>query len=155
MPTLPSLRARRRHRRPQGKGLVVFGILSIIQGLEPRPKLVLLENVAGLYFKHKELLKEVLRVLRDLGYHVRVWLLNSRESGVPQNRLRTWIIAVQNDALVKTPRVPGNIKFVASLSQGFVVVKTSGTKPTLTPRHCQVLEHGHGHLGHKAVLSRS
>ena len=99
----------------------------------------MLENVAGLYFKHKDLLREVVRVLRGFGYQVRVWLTNARESGVPQNRLRTWIVAVHSDAVVQTPRMPENIKFDASLTQGFVDLKTSGTKPTMTPKYWQVL----------------
>ncbi len=71
----------------------LFG--EIIRICEARhPQCILLENVRGLMIgKHRNTFDTILTRLRQIGYDVRYALLNSRDYGIPQNRLRLWIFA--------------------------------------------------------------
>lgn len=57
-----------------------------------KPKHILLENVKGLKTKkHEKTLETILSKLKDIGYDVRIEVLNSKDYGIPQNRERVWI----------------------------------------------------------------
>ena len=59
------------------------------------PKVCLLENVYGLVQGNgKVYTKEIVRLLDSAGYRVQVFLLNASAMGVPQNRIRCFIIGL-------------------------------------------------------------
>ena len=76
----------------KGRTQTVFKLLEIIK--VKKPKYVLLENVQGiLSMLDGELIKEIVRHLKNCGYAVCYDLLYSKDYGVPQNRPRVWIAA--------------------------------------------------------------
>ena len=83
------------------RGTLVFVILNIFSMQSARPRLVLLENVVGI-LRHKRLMQEIVRLLSLVGYTVGVWVLNSLQSAVPQNRARVWIFGLLTEAMVRT-----------------------------------------------------
>ena len=78
--------------------------LAAIEGV--RPRLVLMENVKGITYKKNApyLESEVMVPLRDLGYTAEWQLLNCADYGVPQRRVRTFIVArLDADPVWPTP----------------------------------------------------
>lgn len=74
----------------KGRTNTVFKLLDIIK--EKKPKYCLLENVEGiLSMLNGQLLLEIIRQLKNLGYAVSYKLLKSKDHGTPQNRPRVWI----------------------------------------------------------------
>lgn len=61
------------------------------------PKLVLIENVTGLYHSHRDTLSELTDALADVGYQVKLLTLNAVNYGVPQTRKRLFILGVRDD----------------------------------------------------------
>lgn len=75
------------------RGTLFFDVARILK--EKQPKFVLLENVKNLISHDKSrTIKIILSTLNDLGYTVDFSVVNSSESGVPQNRDRTYIVGV-------------------------------------------------------------
>lgn len=75
------------------RGTLFFEIERILRGL--RPKAFLLENVRGLTTNDGgRTFKTVLKSLEDIGYGVECLLLNSSNFGVPQNRVRVYILGL-------------------------------------------------------------
>lgn len=73
------------------RGTLFFEIARILS--VKRPKLLLLENVAGLLSHDKgRTFGTILATLSDLGYFCEWQVLNSKDFGVPQNRERVFII---------------------------------------------------------------
>lgn len=74
------------------RGTLFFEVERIIK--KNKPKLCLLENVRGLTSHDKgRTFSTILKSLHNLGYHVEYRLLNTSNFGVPQNRVRIYIIA--------------------------------------------------------------
>jgi len=74
------------------RGTLFFEIERIIK--KNRPRLCLLENVRGLTTHDKgRTFATIIQKLHALGYHVEYRLLNTSNFGVPQNRVRIYIIA--------------------------------------------------------------
>jgi DNA (cytosine-5)-methyltransferase 1 len=75
---------------------------------ELRPKLVVMENVPGMNFvMHREnvsYLGAAARELQRLGFGTRIWRLNAAAFGVPQNRLRHFLIACRGVEVPEAPR---------------------------------------------------
>jgi DNA (cytosine-5)-methyltransferase 1 len=62
------------------------------------PRFLLMENVSNILSKrHIDDFKQWLNYLEDIGYHNKVYNLNSLNFGVPQNRKRTFMISVLKD----------------------------------------------------------
>lgn len=73
------------------RGTLFFEIARIIQ--VRKPKLVFLENVAGLLnHENGSTFETIIRTLGELGYWYEYQVLNSKHFGVPQNRERVFII---------------------------------------------------------------
>ncbi|QDT54624.1 putative BsuMI modification methylase subunit YdiO [Caulifigura coniformis] len=70
-------------RNPENKDLV-FELLRIVEGVNP--KIVMIENVPRLAEEPR--FRKVLRKLREVGYVGQPTILNARDYGVPQRRLR-------------------------------------------------------------------
>jgi len=85
------------------RGTLFFDVARIID--HRKPSMVLLENVKGFTTHDKGRTMAVVReTLEDLGYNVFHKVLNARDFGVPQNRERVFIVALNKKKL-------GNIGF--------------------------------------------
>ncbi len=75
------------------RGTLFFDVARIID--HRKPSMVLLENVKGFVGHDKgRTLQIVKETLEDLGYNVFFKVLNARDFGVPQNRERVYIVAL-------------------------------------------------------------
>lgn len=62
-----------------------------------RPKAFIFENVKGLADpRNHEALSHIMKSISDAGYHAAFYLLNAFDYGVPQNRVRIYIIGFRN-----------------------------------------------------------
>lgn len=72
------------------RGTLFYDILRICE--TKKPQHILLENVRGLTIgKHKGTFEKIKSELRNIGYSLDWRILNSKDYGIPQNRLRVWI----------------------------------------------------------------
>jgi DNA (cytosine-5)-methyltransferase 1 len=72
------------------RGTLFHDILRICDN--KRPQHILLENVRGLTIgKHKATFEKIKSELRNIGYSLDWKILNSKNYGIPQNRVRVWI----------------------------------------------------------------
>lgn len=74
--------------------LWVFALDYIVRR---KPACVVFENVASLASEHRGVLTSIIRTLRDVGYHVKWSVLNTLDFGLPQRRLRVYLLAVFKD----------------------------------------------------------
>jgi DNA (cytosine-5)-methyltransferase 1 len=81
------------------RGTLFFDIARILKA--KRPKVLFLENVKNL-LKHDngKTIKVIKKVLKDLGYNVKVEVLNASKYGVPQKRERVFIVGFRKDLVV-------------------------------------------------------
>jgi DNA (cytosine-5)-methyltransferase 1 len=85
------------------RGTLFFEIERILG--QHQPNGFLLENVRGLTTHDGgRTFQTILKKLEDLGYGVNWLLLNSSDFGVPQNRVRVYIVGVKNSKPVVTLR---------------------------------------------------
>lgn len=78
------------------RGTLFFEIERILEKYQP--KAFLLENVRGLYTHDGgRTFETILGKLHNLGYGTYDLLLNSSDFGVPQNRVRLYILGIKND----------------------------------------------------------
>jgi DNA (cytosine-5)-methyltransferase 1 len=78
------------------RGTLFFEIERILD--KYKPKGFLLENVRGLFTHDKgRTFATIKQKLNDLGYGIKDILLNSSDFGVPQNRVRLYILGLYND----------------------------------------------------------
>lgn len=78
------------------RGTLFFDIARIVN--HHKPKMVFLENVKNFATHDKgRTLKTIVTVLEDLGYTVHYKLLNASHYGVPQSRIRIYIVAFRAD----------------------------------------------------------
>ncbi len=75
---------------------LVFVYVDTIKKL--MPKCCILENVSGIVKGNgKVYTKEIVKRLNDIGYRVQVFLLNSKNMGVPQSRDRVFFIGIRKE----------------------------------------------------------
>jgi len=79
------------------RGTLFFEVERLIESSSKKPGLLLLENVRG-FTTHDSgrTFETVKNRLEALGYHVNALLLNSSNFGVPQNRLRVYLVCQLN-----------------------------------------------------------
>lgn len=83
------------------RGTLFFEVERVLR--ERMPKAFLLENVRGLVSHDKgRTFKTIITTLENLGYGVRWLLLNSSKFGVPQNRVRLYIVGLLNETPMLT-----------------------------------------------------
>ena len=80
--------------------------------LKHRPRVIISENVSSLFFKHRLVLKGIVRKMRRAGYKVRCRILNTADHGVRQSRRRLYLVAIRADSERHTFQWPNPIKFV-------------------------------------------
>lgn len=84
------------------RGTLFFHIANILK--EKKPKAFILENVKQLVGHNKgQTLKVIIKILRDLNYHVQYAVLNALDYGLPQKRERVIIIGHQDPILFSFP----------------------------------------------------
>lgn len=77
------------------RGTLFFEVARLIK--KYNPKLCLLENVRGLVsHDNGKTFSTILKTLEELGYFIEYRLLNSSNFGVPQNRVRIYILATKD-----------------------------------------------------------
>ena len=75
------------------RGTLFFEVARILK--ESKPKFFFLENVRGLVTHDKgKTFETIKQTLDDLGYGINYVLLNSSHFGVPQNRVRIYIVGI-------------------------------------------------------------
>lgn len=75
------------------RGTLFFEIERLLKASKSKPKLMLLENVRGLLSHDRGRTFETIRKsLVELGYTVNPVVINSSTMGVPQNRIRVYIV---------------------------------------------------------------
>lgn len=83
------------------RGTLFFQIERLLK--EHSPNFFLLENVRGLTTHDGgRTFATIIKSLEDLGYSVKHLLLNSSNFGVPQNRVRVYILGVKSKKIVTT-----------------------------------------------------
>lgn len=83
------------------RGTLFFEIERLLKANSPR--FFLLENVRGLTtHDNGRTFATIIKSLEDLGYAVKPLLLNSSNFGVPQNRVRIYILGVKGKNIVTT-----------------------------------------------------
>lgn len=75
------------------RGTLFFEVERLLNASKTKPRLLLLENVRGFTTHDKgRTYATVLSKLKDLGYNVTALLINSSNFGVPQNRVRIYLV---------------------------------------------------------------
>ncbi|KAI9189098.1 hypothetical protein H9P43_000526 [Blastocladiella emersonii ATCC 22665] len=68
-----------------------FYMLDVLRKLERKPRYLLVENVKG--FDESDARDVLVATLTELGYHTREFLLNPLQIGIPNSRLRYYLVA--------------------------------------------------------------
>jgi DNA (cytosine-5)-methyltransferase 1 len=113
------------------RGTLFFEVERILA--QTRPPVLLLENVRGLT-THDEgrTLQTILASLGDLGYGVRTLVLNSSDLGLPQNRMRVYIVALLGT--VPKTSLEDTLKFVDTNARVRQQMSLFGDLPKSTVR---------------------
>ena len=86
------------------RGNLFYEILRIAE--YHKPKILLLENVRNiLKIQGGKVIKEIERSLKELGYSLEILLLNSFDYGLPQQRIRVYIVGLR-EGYTFTPPLP-------------------------------------------------
>ena len=93
-----------------------------------RPKAFIFENVKGLADpRNKEALDYILERIKQAGYHAEKFLLNAYDYGVPQTRVRIYIVGFREkkyfDRFVLPAPFPGQVRLSDVLDGGEATVK--------------------------------
>lgn len=78
------------------RGQLFFDYIRILQ--EFRPRFFLAENVSGMMAnRHKEAVKNILKMFKEADYNVSLTLVNAKDYGVAEERKRVFYIGFRND----------------------------------------------------------
>ena len=92
-----------RRKMDDGRNQLFREYIRLLRGLQP--KVLVMENVSGMVKgKMKLIFVEILRELKDSGYHVSARLMNAMYYGVPQSRQRMIFVGVRQDLWEKLSR---------------------------------------------------
>ena len=112
----------------KGKRSGLFHDFALLVG-EGRPRVVLIENVAGLLSSHRGRdFGTVIGTLADFGYSVGWRVFNSKNFGVPQSRQRVYIVGCYRDY-----HGPGQILFEAEHRPRDAAKSKSNGETALSP----------------------
>jgi DNA-cytosine methyltransferase len=110
----------------QDRGVTIFYSLDYVRA--QRPRVVILENVAGLtQGSSKELFHDILDILKDLGYTVEWSILNTKDHGIPHSRPRVYVVAIRTKFLSEPFTFPGRV--VAPAVDSFLDIDDMGEEP--------------------------
>lgn len=92
--------AGRRNGFDDTRGTLFFDIARILT--HKRPRYVLLENVKNLIsHDNSNTIRVILETLNSIGYTIDFTVINSKESGLPQSRERTYIVGIMGNKTEK------------------------------------------------------
>jgi DNA (cytosine-5)-methyltransferase 1 len=84
---------------------------------QSKPKVFIFENVKGLVDpRNKEALNYILSRIKQAGYHANYYVLNSHEYGVPQNRVRVYIVGFKEQRFFHKFNLPQSVNKKNKLS---------------------------------------
>lgn len=101
-----------------------------------RPKIVLLENVRGILTiqgRRGKLIEDICGALAEMGYQVHFKLVDAADYGVPQHRLRVFIMAVAE------PVAPSGFRFPPPIRGVDLRLRTILDVPPSTPNQGDIL----------------
>ena len=85
-----------KRRMDDGRNTLFREYVRLLRGL--KPKVLIMENVSGMVKgKMKLIFAEILKELKESGYHVSARLMNAMYYGVPQSRQRMIFVGVRED----------------------------------------------------------
>ncbi len=77
---------------------------------QSQPKAFIFENVKGLVDpRNKEALNYIMQRIKEAGYHANYYVVNSYDYGVPQNRVRIYIIGFKEEKFFKRFQLPKTV----------------------------------------------
>lgn len=88
-----------------GRSILYERTLEIIKGdLQPRPKMVVWENVPNLLSnRHRSHFNHYLSEMESYGYQNHYKILNAKDYGIPQNRERVFVVSLFDEEEFKFP----------------------------------------------------
>ncbi len=93
---------------------------------QSKPKAFIFENVKGLVDpRNQQALNYILERIKEAGYHANYYVLNSYDYGVPQNRVRIYIIGFLEEYFYNKFQLPQPIQNKIQLSDILADVKKS------------------------------
>jgi len=87
----------------QDRGVTLFYSLDYVR--HQTPKVVVLENVQGIR-SERHVCDAITTILENLKYRVHQQVINTKDHGIPQNRPRWYLIAIQRDSVTSKFRFP-------------------------------------------------
>ena len=86
------------------RGALFFDIAAILSTIKPR--YFILENVYRiLTIDNKKTIETIKKILDEIGYYVDIFILDSKEYGVPQTRRRAFIYGFKKSLKIKFPQI--------------------------------------------------
>lgn len=94
-------------------------LLELFNSNQPLPQVLIMENVPEVIGqKNIQHFAEWVKVLDKLGYHSKWQLLNGKDYGIPQNRLRCFMVSIQGDYYYEFPeKTPLNLRLKDMLEE--------------------------------------
>ncbi len=78
------------------RGKLFFEFIKILN--DKKPKFFVAENVSGMLAqKHKDAVQNFIKMFKETGYNVNLYLVNAADYGVPQDRQRVFYIGFRDD----------------------------------------------------------
>ncbi len=94
-----------------------------------QPKAFIFENVKGLADpRNKEALAYIMDTIKDAGFHAQCHLLNAFDYGVPQNRIRIYIIGFKEELHARRFSLPEKRKSSSPVSDAYPFAAASSRK---------------------------
>lgn len=95
-----------------------------------RPKAFIFENVKGLADpRNKEALAYIMKTIKEAGYYAQFHLLNAFDYGVPQNRVRIYIIGFREERFFLRFRLPQKRQAAMPIVNDCQTAMASSTNP--------------------------
>lgn len=96
-----------------------------------RPKAFIFENVKGLVDpRNKEAFLYIMQRIKEAGYFANYYLLNSYDYGVPQNRLRVYIVGFSDESHALKFSLPNPLKHKIQLNKILKEIEVSSIDDT-------------------------
>lgn len=96
------------------RGQLFYEYIRILR--DKQPKFFVAENVKGmLSVTHKKAVRQFLKMFDEVGYDVRLKLLDANDYGVPQKRMRCFYVGFRKDLGIKRFDFPRPLKYKPTL----------------------------------------
>lgn len=112
------------------RGMLFFEMVKILK--ERHPRLFIAENVKGLLSaNNRKAFPMILNEFKNAGYHVTYKLLNAWEHGVPQKRIRVFIVGFRDIDDFTNFRFPSDLLFNERKALKDVIIESDNTNEDL------------------------